>query len=349
MQYRVAVAGASGYAGGELLRLLAAHPHFEVVTVTGHSSVGQRLGQSQPHLRSLAHLVLQETTPETLDGHDIVFFALPHGASGAISASLRNTRLVVDCGADHRLETSSDWEAFYGGEFFEPWTYGVPELMIGDGAKQRSRLAGASHIAAPGCNASTIALSLVPGVHAGVVVPDDIVSVLAVGPSGAGKAAKTHLLGAELMGTANPYAVGGSHRHIPEIQQALRWAGAVATPRLSFTPVLVPMSRGILATTTVPLAPGVSAKDVRAAWETAYGDEHFVQLLPEGEYPRTADTLGANTCLMGVTVDEAAGRVVIIAALDNLAKGTAGAAIQSANIALGLDERAGLSINGVAP
>lgn len=350
MTFSVAVAGASGYAGGELLRLLAGHPEFEIRTVTGHSSAGRPLIESQPHLRSLAHLTLRETTPEVLDGHDIVFFALPHGASGAITAQLTDVRLAVDCGADHRLADPADWEAFYGGEFHDAWAYGVPELLI-DGGKRRQReaLVGATRIAAPGCNASTVGLSLAPGIAAGVIQADDIVSVLAVGPSGAGKAAKTHLLGAELMGTANPYAVGGTHRHIPEIQQSLRRAGAPVEPTLSFTPVLVPMSRGILATTTAKLTPGVSAAEVRAAWESAYADEAFVHLLPEGVFPRTADTLGANTCLMGIAIDEAAQRVVIVAALDNLAKGTAGAAIQSANIALGLAEDTGLSVNGLAP
>lgn len=357
MTYSVAVAGASGYAGGELLRLLAAHPEFEIRTVTGHSTAGSPLISSQPHLRSLSHLTLEATTPEVLDGHDVVFFALPHGASGELTAKLTNVRLVVDCGADHRLADPADWEAFYGGEFFEQWSYGVPELIVAEQAadgtpiwtRQREYLAGATRIAAPGCNASTVALSLAPGIAAGVIEAADIVSVLAVGPSGAGKAAKTHLLGAELMGTANPYAVGGTHRHIPEILQSLRGAGAASEPSISFTPVLVPMSRGILATTTARIAPGVTAAEVRAAWEDAYVAEHFVHLLPEGEYPRTADALGANTCLIGLAVDEAAGRVVIVAALDNLAKGTAGAAIQSANIALGIPETTGLSVNGVAP
>lgn len=366
MTYSVAIAGASGYAGGELLRLLAAHPEFEIQTVTGHSSAGRPLIESQPHLRSLAHLTLKATTPEVLDGHDIVFFALPHGASGALTAQLTNVRLAVDCGADHRLESSDDWAAFYGGEHHGAWSYGVPELIrsgsaqpasgSADGAstagaqhKQRDHLVGATRIAAPGCNASTVALSLAPGIAAGVIEPEDIVTVLAVGPSGAGKAAKTHLLGAELMGTANPYAVGGSHRHIPEIQQGLRNAGAKTDPTISFTPVLVPMSRGILATSTARITPGTTANEVRAAWEQAYADEPFVHVLPEGVFPRTADTLGANTCLMGVAVDEAAGRVVVVAALDNLAKGTAGAAIQSANIALGLPETTGLGVNGLAP
>lgn len=353
MTYSVAVAGASGYAGGELLRLLADHPEFEIRTVTGHSNAGKPLIASQPHLRSLAHLTLRETTPEVLDGHDVVFFALPHGASGALTAQLKNVRLAIDCGADHRLTSEADWAAFYGGDFNEPWTYGVPELIVtvesGEQSRQRTQLVGATRIAAPGCNASTVALSLAPGIAAGVIEPTDIVTVLAVGPSGAGKAAHTHLLGSELMGTANPYAVGGTHRHIPEIQQALRGAGATEHATLSFTPVLVPMSRGILATTTARIVPGTSAADVRAAWEGSYADETFVHVLPEGVFPRTADTIGANTCLMGVAIDEAAGRVVIVAAVDNLAKGTAGAAIQSANIALGIPEATGLSVNGVAP
>ncbi len=353
MTYSVAVAGASGYAGGELLRLLAGHPEFEIRTVTGHSSAGRPLVESQPHLRSLARLTLRETTPEVLDGHDIVFFALPHGASGDLTGRLADVRLAVDCGADHRLADPADWAAFYGGDHHGAWTYGVPELIVvgadGKPGRQRDALAGATRIAAPGCNASTVALSLAPGIAAGVIEARDIVSVLAVGPSGAGKAAKTHLLGAELMGSANPYAVGGTHRHIPEIRQALRNAGARDEPAISFTPVLVPMSRGILATSTAQIAPGTSADEVRAAWEAAYADEPFVHLLPEGQFPRTADTLGANTCLIGVAVDEAAGRVVVVAALDNLAKGTAGAAIQSANIALGIPETTGLSTNGVAP
>lgn len=350
MPLSVAVAGASGYAGGEILRLLAAHPEFEIRTVTAHSNAGQLLGSVQPHLRSLSHLELVPTTPGALADHDVVFLALPHGASGALTARLGDDALVVDCGADHRLESESDWDAFYGGDFFGSWTYGVPELPVqsSTSGKQRERIAGARRIAAPGCNASTVALSLAPGIAAGVIEAADIVTVLAVGPSGAGKALKTNLLAAEILGSANPYAVGGTHRHIPEIQQALRWAGA-EDPRVSFTPVLVPMSRGILATTTARIAPGTSAADVRRAWTEHYADEPFVEVLPEGQFPRTADVLGANTALLGIAIDEAAGRVVVVAAVDNLVKGTAGAAIQSANIALGLPEQSGLTTNGVAP
>lgn len=347
MTYSVAVSGASGYAGGEILRLIADHPEFDVRTVTAHSNAGQPLVAVQPHLRTYTHLTLRETTPEVLAGHDVVFLALPHGASGAVAAELSADTLVIDCGADHRLEDPADWAAFYGPDHHGAWAYGVPELPRMSGT-QRDRLAKTRRIAAPGCNASTVALSLAPGIRAGVIEEQDLVSVLAVGPSGAGKSLKPHLLASEILGSANPYAVGGTHRHIPEIQQALRWAGA-ARPTISFTPVIVPMSRGILATSTARVVPGTSASAVRAAWEDAYAGERFVQLLPEGQFPRTADVLGANTALMGLTVDERAGRVVVVAAVDNLVKGTAGAAIQSANIALGLTESTGLPVNGVAP
>jgi len=349
MTLSVAVSGASGYAGGEILRLLAAHPDVHIRTVTAHSNAGDALIQHQPHLRSLADLTLEPTTPEVLAGHDVVFLALPHGQSGQYTDALADTPLVIDAGADHRLTSPTAWDAFYGGAFHEPWTYGVPELIVGAGGqKQREHLVGASRIAAPGCNASTVALSLVPGVAAGVIDARDIVSVLAVGPSGAGKSLKTNLLASEILGTANPYAVGGTHRHIPEIQQALTAAGA-SEARISFTPVLVPMARGILATSTAPIADGVTDAEIRSAWESAYGGETFVHLLPEGQFPRTADVLGANTALVGLAVDRAANRVVVVTAVDNLVKGTAGAAIQSMNIALGLPEATGLTANGVAP
>ncbi len=349
MTYSVAVSGASGYAGGEILRLLAAHPDIEIRTVTAHSNAGQPLVDHQPHLRSLAHLTLQDTTPEVLSGHDIVVLALPHGQSGQYTDALGDTPLVIDAGADHRLTSRDSWDAFYGGDFHEPWTYGVPELLV-DGGKQREHLRGASRIAAPGCNASTVSLSLAPGVAAGVIDPSDIVSVLAVGPSGAGKSLKTNLLASEILGSANPYAVGGTHRHIPEIRQALAAAGAPAEGiRISFTPVLVPMARGILATSTAPIAAGATDADIRDAWQHAYGDETFVHLLPAGSFPRTADVVGANTALLGLAIDRNANRVTVVTAVDNLVKGTAGAAVQSMNIALGLPEDRALSVNGVAP
>lgn len=348
MSYSVAVAGASGYAGGELLRILAAHPDFDVTTVTANQNAGQPLIQTQPHLRSLRHLTLGATDAATLAGHDVVFLALPHGKSGEVTAELPEGTLVIDCGADHRLTDETAWAKFYGGDYYGAWTYGMPELLLENGGTQRENLVGASRIAVPGCNVTAISLGLAPGIRAGVIQPDDLVAVLAVGPSGAGKSLRVDLLASEMLGSASAYGVGGVHRHTPEIVQNLEVAGGVDVS-VSFTPVLVPMSRGILATSTAKLTPGTTAAQVRAAWEEAYANEPFVQVLPEGQYPRTADTVGANTCLIGLAVDEVAGRVVVVSALDNLVKGTAGAAIQSANIALGLAETTGLSIDGVAP
>ncbi|MDQ2697236.1 MAG: N-acetyl-gamma-glutamyl-phosphate reductase [Actinomycetota bacterium] len=349
MPISVAVAGASGYAGGELLRLLANHPEFDVRVVTAHSNAGQRLGAVHPHLVSLAELELQPTEASVLADADVVFFALPHGASGAIAAELPDDVLAVDCGADHRLTDQAAWDAFYGGEYHGAWSYGMPELLLdGGAAKQRANLAGVTRIAVPGCNVTAITLGLAPGIASGVIEAHDLVSVLAVGTSGAGKSLRTDLLASEIMGSASAYAVGGTHRHTPEIIQNLQAAGGEGVT-ISFTPVLVPMSRGILATSTARLAPGVSAADVRDAWEGAYAGERFVQVLPAGSFPRTNDTTGANTALMGVAIDENAGRVVVVSAIDNLVKGTAGAAIQSANLALGLPEHAGLPVNGVAP
>ncbi|MFC5179709.1 N-acetyl-gamma-glutamyl-phosphate reductase [Nocardioides taihuensis] len=342
MTTRIAVAGASGYAGGELLRLLLGHPQVEIGTLTGHSNAGERLGGLQPHLLPLADRVLEPTTAEALAGHDVVFLALPHGQSGALAAALGGDVVVVDCGADHRLEDPAAWEAFYGGDHHGAWPYGLPELP-----GQRARLAGATRVAVPGCYPTVSSLALVPALAAGLVAPD-VVVVAASGTSGAGKAAKPHLLGSEVLGNASAYGVGGVHRHTPEIVQNLtRVAGAPVG--VSFTPVLVPMSRGILATCSAPLAGEVGAADARAAYQKAYDDEPFVHLLPEGQWPQTQSVTGSNAVHLQVTVDAAAGRLVAVGAVDNLAKGTAGAAVQSMNLALGLDETLGLTTVGVAP
>lgn len=348
MSLSVAVAGASGYAGGELLRLLAAHPEFEVTTVTANQNAGQRLSVVHPHLSSLRHLVLQETTSAVLAGADVVFLALPHGRSGELTTSIPDDVVVIDCGADHRLTDPAAWASFYGGSYHGAWTYGLPELRDAAGTEQRANLAGATRIAVPGCNVTAITLALAPGIAAGVIAPDDLVAVLAVGTSGAGKSLQTHLLASEISGSAQAYQVGGIHRHTPEILQNLAVAGAVGAT-ISFTPVLVPMARGILATCTAKLAAGVSESDVRAAWDSAYADEPFVRLLPAGDFPRSGDTTGANTALIGLAIDPTAGRVIIVSAIDNLVKGTAGAAIQSANLALGFAETLGLPVNGVTP
>ncbi|WP_439673889.1 N-acetyl-gamma-glutamyl-phosphate reductase [Embleya sp. MST-111070] len=342
MGAKAALAGASGYAGGEILRLLLAHPEIEIGTLTAGSNAGRRLGELQPHLLPLADRVLVETTAENLAGHDVVFLALPHGQSGALAAQLGADVLVVDCGADYRLRDGADWEEFYGSPHAGTWPYGLPELPGG-----RAALIGTRRIAVPGCYPTVSLLCTVPATAADLVEPDWVV-VAASGTSGAGKAPKPHLLGSEVMGSASAYGVGGVHRHTPEILQGLR-AVTDAPVTVSFTPTLVPMSRGILATCTARLRPGVTAEAVRAAYTAAYADEGFVHLLAEGQWPATAMVYGANTAVVQVTVDERAGRVVVVGAIDNLAKGTAGGAIQSTNIALGLAEDLGLSKTGVAP
>ncbi|MDQ3463655.1 MAG: N-acetyl-gamma-glutamyl-phosphate reductase [Actinomycetota bacterium] len=338
----VAVAGASGYVGGELLRLLLVHPRFRVDTVTAGGSAGSRLGAHHPHLVPLADLLLSETSAATVAGHDVVFLALPHGQSAAVADYLPSDCLVVDCGADFRLTDPEDWQRWYAGPHAGSWPYGLPELP---GA--REKLAGARRIAVPGCYPSAVTLAVAPALSAGLIAPD-VVAVAASGSSGAGRALRPHLHGSELIGSASAYGVGGGHRHTPEIRQNLSLLTDTEVT-VSFTPVLVPMSRGILATCSAPLLPGGSPAVVRAAYEQAYRDEPFVHLLPPGQWPSTGATVGSNAVHVQVTVDELAERVVAVAALDNLTKGTAGAAIQSANIALGLPETIGLSSVGVAP
>lgn len=348
--YKVAVAGASGYAGGEVLRLLLGHPNISIGALTAASSAGSRLVEHQPHLVALHDRVIEPTTPETLAGHDVVFLGLPHGESGKVAAALGPDTLVIDCGADHRLENAADWVEYYGSDHAGTWPYGLPELFtsVGGTSTQRSELAGVSRIAVPGCNVTAVTLGLQPAVSAGLVEGTDVVAVLANGYSGAGKAAKPHLLASEGLGAAVPYAVGGTHRHVPEIIQNLTRGGAGAVS-LSFTPTLVPMSRGILATVTARLRPGTDLARVRETYVRAYDPEPFVHLLPEGVWPSTASTLGSNHALVQVTVDEKVGRLVTVTAIDNLVKGTAGGAIQSMNLALGLPETTGLPTEGVAP
>jgi N-acetyl-gamma-glutamyl-phosphate reductase len=339
---KVAVAGASGYAGGELLRLLLGHPEVEIGTLTAGSNAGEALGSLQPHLVPLADRVLEETSAQTLAGHDVVLLALPHGQSGPIAAELGERVVVIDCGADYRLADPAAWERFYGGSHAGTWPYGLPELP-----GRRAKLTGATRIAVPGCYPTVSTLALVPAIAEGLVEPD-VVVVAASGTSGAGKAAKPHLLGSEVMGSASAYGVGGGHRHTPEITQNL--SGLVdGTVTVSFTPLLVPMPRGILATCTAKLVDGVTGDDVRAAYEKTYGEEPFVHLLPEGQWPQTKSVTGSNSVHLQVTVDEDARRLVAVGAVDNLAKGTAGAALQCMNLALGIDEATGLSTVGLAP
>ncbi|WP_427890353.1 N-acetyl-gamma-glutamyl-phosphate reductase [Kribbella sp. GL6] len=342
MSVKVAVAGASGYAGGELLRLLSGHPDVEIGALTAGGNAGTALGVHHPHLVPLAGRILVETTADNLAGHDVVFLALPHGQSAGIAEQLGDDVTVIDCGADFRLLEAEAWIEFYGGEHAGSWPYGLPELP-----GQRDKLRGSNRVAVPGCYPTVSTLALLPAVRTGLVDAGQLVVVAVSGTSGAGKAPKAHLLGAEVMGSASAYGVGGVHRHTPEIEQNLSpYADRVS---VSFTPVLVPMARGILATCSAPVTPGTDLGQLRQAYEDAYGDEPFIHLLPEGQWPQTQATLGANTVQLQVALDQRTGRAVVVAAMDNLTKGTAGAAVQCMNLATGLDETLALPLVGVAP
>ncbi|NYG57464.1 N-acetyl-gamma-glutamyl-phosphate reductase [Nocardioides daedukensis] len=338
----VAVAGASGYAGGEVLRLLLGHPDVTIGALTGGSNAGENFGRLQPHLVPLADRTLEATTPEVLAGHDVVFLGLPHGASAEVAAALGDDVVVIDCGADFRLTDPAAWERFYGSPHAGSWPYGMPEL-----AAQRGQLRGAKRIAVPGCYPTVSTLTAAPAVAAGLVEPN-LVVVAASGTSGAGKAAKTNLLGSEVMGNASAYGVGGVHRHTPEIIQNLNLLTEEKV-RVSFTPLLVPMPRGILATVTGKLTGPLSTDEAYEVYSQAYADEPFVTVLPQGMWPQTKSVLGSNSVHLQVAVDEEAGQLIAVGAVDNLAKGTGGAAVQCMNLALGLDESAGLTTIGLAP
>jgi N-acetyl-gamma-glutamyl-phosphate reductase len=340
--FRVAVAGASGYAGGELLRLMLGHPLIEIGALTAGSNAGSRLGEHHPNLVPLAERILSDTTAQRLAGHDAVFLALPHGHSAALAAELPEDTAVIDCGADHRLVDPAAWQRWYGGDHPGPWPYGLPELP---GAREKLR--GACRVAVPGCYPTVVSLALAPALAAGLVVPDVVVTAMS-GTSGAGRTAKAHLLASEVMGSASVYGMAGAHRHIPEIIQNLAGVTGQAVT-VSFTPVLAPMSRGILAVCTAALRPGVDDETARSAYHAAYVAEPFVHLLAPGRWPATGAVQGSNSVQLQVAVDTDAGRLVAVGAVDNLTKGTAGAALQCFNLALGLPEATGLPAWGIAP
>jgi N-acetyl-gamma-glutamyl-phosphate reductase len=334
---RVGVAGASGYAGGEVLRLLAGHPEFEIAAATAHTRAGEPVHGVHPHLYDL-DLTFVATGSDLLAEVDLVFLALPHGQSAALAAQLPERVKIVDLGADHRLRDERAWAAYYGGPYADAWTYGLPELP-----GQREAIAGANRVAATGCYAVATILALAPMIDAGVASPHDVVVVASSGTSGAGRYPKAHLLASEVVGDLSAYKVG-SHQHTPEIKQA------TGVRTLSFTPVLAPLPRGILSTVTaVPTKSATTADEVRELLRRRYQGEPFVRVLPAGTWPHTKATFGSNACHLQTTVDADSGRLIVVSAIDNVGKGAAGQAVQCANLMFGLPETAGLTAIGVAP
>lgn len=350
MSLNVAVAGATGYAGGEILRLLLGHPRYAdgtltIGALTGNSNAGQPVGELMPHLPQLADRVIEETSTEVLAGHDVVFLGLPHGFSAAIGSALPEETLVLDCAADFRLRNADDWTEYYGSEHAGSWPYGIPEIP-----GRREEIASARRIAVPGCFPTGATLAALPAVARGLVEPRlNVVSV--TGVSGAGKKASVAMLGSETMGSLKAYNTAGKHRHTPEMIQNLS-AVTDAEVTVSFTPVLAPLPRGILTTVTAPLAGGVGELDdaaARAVYTEFYAGEPFIQILPKGIQPQTQHVVGSNMCHVQVEVDHRAGVLLVTSAIDNLTKGTGGAAVQCMNLALGFDETDGLPRAAVAP
>jgi N-acetyl-gamma-glutamyl-phosphate reductase len=339
---KIGIVGASGYAGGELLRILSTHPVFIIEAVSAHSNAGELITSLHPQLVSMSGQRFSTFSPELFGTCDLVFLALPHGESAAAVKAIADVKpsvKFVDIGADFRLEDPAAWATYYGGQHAGHWAYGLSEIK-----GQVGKIQKAEKIANPGCYATAIALALTP--LAQFAHLNDVVVVAASGTSGAGRSAKSNLLASAIMGSMTSYKFGGVHQHTPEIEQCVSQATGKEV-RISFTPMLAPMVRGILATVTVKLDQFISTDELRSHFTKYYEDEIFVSVLPEGEMPATHAVYGSNSAHLQVAVDGHTKRAIVSIAIDNLGKGAAGQAVQNANIMCGLDSSAGLSVQGI--
>ncbi|MEI7561420.1 MAG: N-acetyl-gamma-glutamyl-phosphate reductase [Actinomycetes bacterium] len=335
---KIGVVGASGYAGGELLRLLSKHPKFQPTYISAGSNAGELITSVHPHLTQYENQKFDETTPVKINQCELVFIALPHGESAKLIANIDSSVKIVDLGADFRLSDAQQWVKYYGGEYAGKWHYGIPELVGLDSYK------GVNRVANPGCYATAISLAVAPVIK--YVDHSDIVVVAASGTTGAGRSAKINLLGSEVMGSLTSYKFGGVHQHTPEIEECLSNISDQDV-KISFTPVLAPMPRGILATVTSKLIGNLNVDDLRDKFEKFYENSKFVKLLPVGSMPMTSSVFGSNSAHIQITIDSHTNRLVISCAIDNLGKGAAGQAIQNANIIFGLPDDFGLDQTGV--
>lgn len=342
MTYNVAILGASGYTGAELVRLIATHPQIKIVGLSGNSKAGKAMAEVYPHLRHLDLPVLTKIEDMVLDQVDLVFCALPHATSQAVIKTLPKHLKIIDLSADFRLRDVADYEKWYGKPHSAPElqkeaVYGLTEFY-------RDDIRGAKLVAGTGCNAAAGQYALVPLIAAGVIDLDNIIIDLKAAVSGAGRALKENLLHAELSEGAHGYAVGGAHRHLGEFDQEFSKV-AGRDVRVQFTPHLIPANRGVLATVYVK----GDAAQVYETLKAAYAAETFITVLPMGETPSMKHVRASNFCHVGVVADRIEGRVIVITALDNLTKGSSGQALQNANLMLGLDEEAGLMLAPVFP
>jgi len=336
---KTAIVGASGYAGTELLRLLLEHPKFEVSVITAHSNAGELISSVAPQLVKLGDRRFEKFDLAKVNACEIVFLALPHGESAALIAQLDPSIKIVDLGADFRLTSSDQWIKYYGGMHAGTWTYGLPELP-----GKRDQIKKATRVANPGCYATSISLAIAPAL--GLIDSSDIVVVAASGTTGAGRSAKINLIGSEVMGSLSSYKLGGVHQHTPEIEEALTQV-AGSEVKISFTPILAPMPRGILSTVTAKLTTSVTTESMHALYTKSYANDEFVTVLSLGQMPKTNSVIGSNHVHLQVAVDAHTNRLIVSAAIDNLGKGAAGQAIQNANLICGFAENSGLQIMGL--
>lgn len=336
---KVGVVGASGYAGGELLRILQSHENFDVTYIAAGSNAGEKITSVHSHLITYKGKSFQSTDPEKISQCDLVFLALPHGESANLVSQIDAKTKVVDLGADFRLKNSASWKRYYNSDYAGSWIYGLPELP-----NRRALLANATRVANPGCYATAVALAALPAIQNNLVDASDIVVVAASGTTGAGRSSKVSLSGSEVMNSLSSYKFGGVHQHTPEIEETLSEFGKTEA-KISFTPILAPMPRGILATITMKTESNVD--EIREAFASTYDNEPFVEVLEKGLLPETSSLIGSNGAHIQLAVDSHTSRLVLSVAIDNLGKGAAGQAVQNANLMCGFDETTGLAAIGI--